>query len=229
MTHPPAPNAEHDSNEQLNPAAAFALLTDQQRSVANARGAVVPYFALVWGIAYLVGFAAIWAIDGPKPAWSLPVAVAIPLYVVLMVAAIALTAVLGIRMSRGFRPGPEASFTGTVYGLAWPIGLIGLTAIGAGLQLHGLSDQLAYLFYPSAYVFFVGVMHLAAAAIWRAPGTLFVGVWSVVVAAIAPFLGYPGNSLFIAIAAGGGFIVLFFVLATRIRRSRRQLSEFTRG
>jgi hypothetical protein len=212
------------SDEELDPAAAFALLTDQQRSVANARGASVPYFPLVWGIAYLVGFAALWAIDGPKPTWSLPVAVAIPLYVVLMVAAIALTAVLGIRMNRGFRAGPEASFTGTVYGLSWPIGLIGITAIGAGLQLHGLSDQLAYLFYPSAYVFFVGVMHLASAAIWRAPESLFVGVWSIAVAAIAPFLGYPGDSLFIAIAAGGGFLVLFSVLAARIRRLRRQTS-----
>jgi len=193
----------------------LALYNDQQRAVAAKMGGFIPGIMAGWGGAWLVGFTALWLIDGLKPAFSLPIGLAIGIFIGVLVIAIGISIWLGVRSSRGVKSGSANAFSGTVYGVTWSVGSIAIGAIGAALIQNGLGSDLANLFYPSIYVFFVGIMYVMAGAIWQAIPSVIVGGWLVVIAAVAPFIGYPWHYLFFAIAGGVG-LLLFSVLGRNL-------------
>ena len=193
----------------LDPAGMLALVRQQQRDIGLQLGGAVPYILLAWGVSWTLGFLSLWSVDGLPT--GLPLGAAVPVFVVLFVAAGGVSAFLGIRSGRGIRSSPDSAFTGTVYGVTWSIGFLGLTAIGIALIQWGLGD-LANLYFASVYVFFCGIMYIIAAAIWHAIPALVAGCWLVLVAATAPFFGYPGNYLVLAIAGGGAFLVMAVAL-----------------
>lgn len=208
--------------EPLDPAEMLALLDRQQRSIESKMGGFVPTIMAVWGIAWLIGFGALWLIDGLQPQFGLPVALAVWIFAVLMVIAFGTSMWLGIRSGRGIRPSAANAFTGTVYGVTWSVGAIALAVFGAGLGYNGMSAQLANVFYPSAYVLFVGIMYLVSGAIWHAVPAVVTGGWMVLLAVIAPFIPYPWASLFFAVA-GGGFFLVFAVISLRYLRREQAL------
>jgi len=171
----------------------LALVRQQQRDIGLQLGGAVPYILLAWGVSWTLGFLSLWSVDGLPT--GLPLGAAVPVFVVLFVAAGGVSAFLGIRSGRGIRSSPDSAFTGTVYGVTWSIGFLGLTAIGIALIQWGLGD-LANLYFASVYVFFCGIMYIIAAAIWHA----------------IPFFGYPGNYLVLASAGGGAFLVMALAL-----------------
>lgn len=196
-----------DEDTTRTPGEMLALVRDQQRSIEGQRGVYVPLILLSWGVAWLLGFGALWLIDGPD-AFALPIAIGAPIFVILLAGAGAVSTVLGIRSSRGLRAGKDGAFPGIVYGQAWWVGSIAIFVLGEGLVRNGMERPLLGIFYPSAYVFFVGIMYVMGAAIWRAAPMLILGGWSIVVAVVAPFAGQPAHLLVFAFAGGGGFLMV---------------------
>ncbi|MGL3151055.1 hypothetical protein ACSS7Z_11925 [Microbacterium sp. A82] len=215
--------------EPLDPAEMLALMKDQQRSVAGQKGAFVPLILLSWGIAWLFGFGALWLIDGPGAAFSLPIGVAIGAFVVLLGGAGVLSTVLGIRSGTGLRGGKDSAFVGIIYGQSWWVGCLAIFALGQALVLQGMHPDLLRVFYPSAYIFFVGVMFVSAAAIWRAVPMLILGGWSIIVSAVAPFVGYPGQYLVYALAGGGGLLIVALWTWIWMRRARSRMAPGARS
>ena len=212
-------------DDALDPTAALALLRDQQRSIEGQLGGFVPVIMLTWGLAWLLGFGALWLIDGARPGFALPLGAAIAVFCVLLAVAIAVSTVLGIRSSRGIRSTRAAAFTGAAYGCTWWVGCLGIAALGGGLVSGGMSPAVANLFYPSAYVMFSGIMFIVAGAIWQAVPSVVLGGWTVLIAAVAPYFGYPTHYLFLAIAGGVGFLALGAASLVRLRSLRRRVVQ----
>ena len=208
----------------LDPAAMLALAQSQQKLIAGQMGSFVPLILLAWGIAWLLGFGALWLVDGLGDAFSLPIAVAAPIFGGLLLAAGALSTVLGIRSGRGLRGGKEGAFAGIVYGQSWWVGSVAVWLIGQALVVNGMSTELLGIFYPSAFIFFAGIMYISAGVIWKAIPMVALGLWSVVLSAVAPFFGNPTHYLIFAIAGGGSFLVASFASIVWLRRARHRIA-----
>ncbi len=193
-------------DDELGAADALELVTRQQDDIQRRMASGVPVILAAWGAAWLFGFLALWLVDGLAPAFRLPLAVAVVIFIALMVGAIVMSIVMGIRMGRGIRSTPEAAWTGTVYGLTWPVGFFAMSALGGALTRAGMPPEAANVFYPTASVMFVGIMYIIAGAIWHAWQAIAMGVWMVLVACVAPFFGSPTHYLVFGIAGGGVFL-----------------------
>lgn len=208
------------ADDALDPAAMYALLQNQQRSVQAQMGDFVPLISGAWGVAWLLGFGSLWLIDGVE-GFSLPVPVAVTVFVAALVLAGGLSAWLGFRTGRGMRGNTGAAFTGIVFGNLWWVGSAAIGILGSGLRAQGMTEQLANFYYPCAYVLFAGIMYIVAGAIWRTVSSVIAGLWLVIVAAVASLFPYPQHYLFLALAAGIGFLALSLTSALRLRRIRR--------
>ncbi|MGO2683720.1 MAG: hypothetical protein ACTIKK_11455 [Agrococcus casei] len=211
-----------DDDEARTPEEMLALVRDQQRSIEGQKGAFVPLILLSWGIAWLVGFGALWLIDG-LDGFALPIAVAAPIFVVLLAGAGVVSTVLGIRSTRGVRGGREDAFAGVIYGQLWWVGALAIFILGQGLVAGGMRSDVLGLFYPAAYLFFAGVMYVVGGIIWHAVPMLVLGAWSLVVAVLGPFAGRPALFLVYALAGGGGFLVVAVWSWIWTRRARGRL------
>lgn len=165
----------------------------------------IPWILFAWGVTWAVGYVALWLIDGAKPAFSLPLPVAVAVFAGLMVAAIVVSAVIGARAGRGIRSSPSAAFTGTVFGITGSAGFFAIYAFAAGMSANGMADSLEPVFFPTGFGIIIGIMYLMAGAIWHAVPSVVMGGLLLVVALIAPFFGYPNNYLFFATAGGAVF------------------------
>ncbi|GAA3942659.1 hypothetical protein [Microbacterium soli] len=207
----------------LDPRDMLALVDDQQRSIAGRVGAFVPYVLLVWGLAWLLGFGALWLAYADDPV--LPVSVAAPIVIGLFLTAGALSAVLALRSARGVRGAPkDKTFSGVVYGQAWWVGALAIFAIGQALTVAGMDRELLDLLYPAMYMFFAGVMFAMAAIIWRAVPMLVLGGWAVLLSAAAAFAGTGGQYLVHALGGGGMLLALGVWTWAWGRRARRRVS-----
>lgn len=220
--HPIDDSASLPDDAALDPEAMLALLNDQRRSVEGQMAAFVPAIITLWGVIWLLGFTVLWLIDGLGPAFSLPLPLAIGIFVALLAVGIVVSAVLGIRSGRGIRGNATAAFTGAVYGATWSVGAVAIVVFGQGLYVNGMDRELANIFYPVAFVVFAGIMNLVAGAIWHAVPSIILGVWTVLVAVIAPFFGYPTHYLVLALAGGLGYLALGIAMYVRLHRVRRR-------
>ncbi|MDQ1552908.1 MAG: hypothetical protein QOD50_2330 [Actinomycetota bacterium] len=209
--------ASAEGETPLSPAAALAVLNNQQRIVSGRLGSNVWIITGTWGVAWLLGFLVIWAMDSHFSGFALQTWLGWTIFAALFAAAIVVSAVLGIRSGRGIRSNSANSFTGTVYGVTWAVAMLSISVFGAGLLSHGMTAGLADLFYPSAYTLLVGILYLAAAAIWRIVQMIVAGAFLVLLAVVAPFLGHPTNYLVFGIAGGAMFLTLAIVGAVRLR------------
>ncbi len=209
--------ASAEGESPLSPAAALAVLKSQQRIVSGRLGSSVWIITGAWGVAWLLGFLAIWVMDSHFAGFELPTWLGWTIFAGLFAAAIVVSAVLGIRSGRGIRSNSANSFTGTVYGVTWAVAMLGISVLGAGLLTHGMTAQIADLFYPSAYTLVVGILYLAAAAIWRVVQMIIAGATLVALAVVAPFLGHPANYLAFGVVGGAMFLTLAIVGGVRIR------------
>ena len=204
---PSAAGAAAADDEPLDPAAALELLTRQQFDVDRRLAAGLPLILFAWGIAWSVGFGMLWLIDGLAPGFRMPLPLAVGTFIVLMIGALAVSGIVGARMGRGLRTGPDAAWSGTVFGLTWPIGYVGVWALGSTLVYNGMPPDLLNIYYPTVSVMFVGLMYIVAGALWRNWQSIALGLWVGLVACIAPWFGYPTHYLVFAIGGGGVFLV----------------------
>lgn len=198
----------------------YALIEEQQHDIVRKQAAIVPRMALTWGLAWLLGFLALWLVDGASPVFALPVPAAIALFVLANVMGVAVSTVLGVRNNRGYRPSRQDIFTGAVYGNTWSIGILAILLMGWGLSTQGMPAVIAGHFYPAALVVFAGTMYITAGAIGQAVPSVLAGASLVVVGALSTFIPAPWHFLFLAVAAGGSFLVLWAVSLRFSQRAR---------
>jgi hypothetical protein len=216
------------ADSPLSASAALKLLDNQQRRVANERGRFVFPITLGWTVAWLIGFLALWSIDGPVAdhignGRGLPLPAALTIFLVLLVAAIVISIVQGVRGGRGFK-GSASAFTGTVYGISWSVAMIAIGVLGGALQANGMSTTVGNIYYPCVYTFAVGLLYLMAGAIWRSVSSVVAGGCVILVAVVAAWFGYPNHYLVLAIGGGGTFLVLAIHDVVAGRRVRAQIA-----
>ncbi|TQL47205.1 hypothetical protein FB562_0257 [Homoserinimonas aerilata] len=210
-------NTAHDDDTPLDPAEMLALVQRQQGDMQRRMARYVPWILLSWALAWGVGFGMLWLVDGARPGFSVPLAVAGPVFGVLLVGAGVTSGVLGARSGRGIRSSKAAEFTGTTYGVTWSVGLVALFALGASLTHNGASPEVMNIFYPAVSLVFVGVMYIIAGAIWHAIPSIWMGGAIVAIAVIGSFFGYPTHYLVYAILGGGVFLAGAVVTAVYSR------------
>lgn len=217
MSHEPS-SLDHD--EPLPTAdEALALIRQQQSALERDQLSGIPWILAVWGVAWTVGFLALWSgYEGGNPWFQLPLAVAGTVFGVLIVGSIVISAVIGMRLNRGVR-GPS-NFSGAVYGIAWPVVSLGAYLIGVALAVNGMDRELQSLFFPAIYALVAGAMYLMGAALWRSVDQLVLGAVIIVAGTVAPFFGAPTNNLVMALLGGGSFLIAALVMQLGLRRGR---------
>jgi len=190
----------------LDPAAMLALVHNQQDGISRSMARQIPWILLAWGIAWVVGYGALWLIDGARPAFALPTPVASVIFATLLIAASVLSAIIGSRSGRGIRSSSSAAFTGTVFGVTAFAGFLSIWVFAAAMSANGMPESLEPLFFPTGMGIIIGIMYLMAGAIWHAVPSIVLGGLLLAVALIAPFFGYPHHYLFFAIAGGAVFL-----------------------
>lgn len=208
---------DRDSDRPFDPAAMLELLESQQFEVRRRLASFVPWILGAWGVAWSVGFGLLWLIDGARPVLSVPLPIAAAVFGVLMIAAIVLSAVLGVRSGRGIRTAPGARTTGTVFGVVGTGWFFAAYIFGSVLAMHGMDRALLTLYYPTMSALIVGFMYVLAGGIWRIPAAIWLGAWVVIVGLVAPFLGYPHHYAVFALGGGGVFLLAAVVTAIRPR------------
>lgn len=202
----------------------LALLQDQQATVTGRMAAFVPWILVAWGLAWLIGFLVLWTDALGRPGEAPGVAAGLT-FAGLLVAAGAVSAVLGIRSGRGLRGTRESAVVGIVYGNLWWLGSLAVGVIGQALVRAGMPTQALGVFYPSAFIFFAGIMYVMSGLIWQAYPMMVLGVWSVIVAAVGAFLPQPSHYLLYALGGGGAFLIVAAWSAWWVRRAGRRVAS----
>lgn len=199
----------------LDPAEALALAERQQRAVGLSYVKPVLWLYLIWGVAWLVGYLALWLgyVTDWLPLWTGGV-----IFGALIIVSIVVSALVGARLGRGVQ-GPS-NFAATIYGMSWSLFGIAFAALGLGLMFNGMSSQLASLFFPSIYAFMAGIMYVLGAALWYERSQLVLGILLLLVGSIAPLIGAPTNNLVMAIGGGGGFLAAAAYFALQLKTVR---------
>jgi len=89
-----------DDGPAPDPREMHALMEDQGRVAVDAQTSFVWIMEVVWGVAWILGYTALWLIDG-SDAVSLPLPVAVGIFAGLIGVGVVVSVVLGIRGSTG--------------------------------------------------------------------------------------------------------------------------------
>ncbi|MBX9471541.1 hypothetical protein [Microcella sp.] len=198
---------------------ALALIREQQSALERDQLSGIPWILGVWGVAWTVGFLALWSgYEGGNPWFRLPLGLAAAIFGVLLIGSIIISAVIGMRLNRGVR-GPS-NFSGAVYGIAWPVVSLGAYLIGVALAVNGMDSTLQSLYFPAIYALVAGAMYLMGAALWRSIDQLVLGAVIIVAGTVAPFFGAPTNNLVMAVLGGGSFLIAAAVMNLGLKRGR---------
>lgn len=211
-------------DDALPPAEMLALLQDQQRTVTGRMAGFVPWILVSWGVAWLVGFLVLWSDAVRRPEGHPPSLPAGLVFAGMLLAAVVTSALLGIRSGRGLRGTRESAVLGIVYGNMWWLGSFAIAAIGQALSRAGMAGELLAIFYPSAFIFYAGVMYVMSGLIWHAYPMIVLGVWSVIVSAVGAFVPQPAHYLLYALAGGGAFLLVAAWSAWWVRAARRRVA-----
>jgi hypothetical protein len=212
----PSPD-QHADDGPFDAAASLRVIREAQE---RARAANEPDCRLlygVWGVAWLGGYLTLWtsarATGGQPEGWAFAV------FGVLLLSAVVVTAVHSIRRTAGTR-GVSAR-AGAVYGWSWFLGFVAQGAVVGGLAEAGASPEVMALAANGIACIVVGLLYLGGAIAFDDRGLLVLGVWILVVAAGATLAGLPGTFLIMALAGGGGFLLMAAVEHARVLRRRR--------
>lgn len=199
----------------LDPAETLRLIRQQQEA---ARDATEPDGRLLfgaWGLAWLIGYLAMWTTaretGSPEPwaGWVLAGCI---------VGATTFTIVHSVTRTAGTR-GASARI-GALYGWTW---FLAFTAFGVMLGAMGDAGAPPEVMAIAANGFaclIVGLMYIAGGLLFEENRMAAVGAWMLVTAVLAAFAGMPNTYLVMAVAGGGGFLVMVGV--EQVFRTRRR-------
>ena len=192
-------------------AEALAIIAAQRSRADDTRPSGTLLFG-IWGVAWLVGYGALWltAFDSGTPS-VLAAAIAIG----GGIAAVAVTIVHTTHRTRGIA-GASAR-QGLLYGLAWPIGFVAQTMIVAGLGQAGAANEVTALAANAIAALVVGLLYIAGGMMLDLTSMYVIGGWMALTGAAAALAGVPGSYLVMALAGGGGMLVGALVESVRAR------------
>lgn len=197
--------------EGLDPRAAAELIGRTEAHTRRSLAIRLPAVYAAWGTAWLVGLGVMWlSVRGQDP-YQGPGALSAILLGVLLVAAMAVTAVMVIRATRGLEGVSEVR--GRIYGLSWPIGFAAWFAVVGGVAQQGASDQVLGVLGASGPLLVTSVIYVLGAAIWLDWSMFVIGAWLALVTAVGAFTGPVTVLLVDAVAGGGGFLAIAAYLA----------------
>jgi hypothetical protein len=110
---------------------------------------------------------------------------------VLLAAATVVSIVTGERADRGAR-GPSRA-AGAIYGWSWTLGFCTLGAVNTGVTRLGLPHDAVTLLWSGSSLLLIGVLSLAAGALFQDRFQYALGFWILVTAASSVFVGVAGN------------------------------------
>ena len=194
----------HEPGPAEPPTAADALAeidATRQRTARSLRPSPLGMF-VPWGVGYLVGFGGVWlAIRGVLPDAVVPVLLGVAALVPLVATGITIT-----RSGRGLA-GPSRRVV-VLFGWTWVLGFAALCAINLRLTALGLPAPTLSLMWSGSALLLVGLLYLAGGALRNHVPQYVLGIWTLLTAVATVFVGYPANFLVLALAGGGGFVVL---------------------
>lgn len=202
--------------DQLDAAASLALIHAQQEHVRDRGEPDARLLFAMWGTAWLGGYLALFLTARTSPTFQ-PSALAFAVFGVVLVGAAVGTVVHVLRRSAGVR-GPSAR-SGAMYGWSWFLGFLAVYLVNTGIVNAGASDEVIAIAWNSTSCLVVGVLYMAGGALWQERPMFALGVWIVIVTGAAAVVGMPWTYLVMAVAGGGGMLVL--ALGDQVRRVRR--------
>ncbi|MHA7135119.1 hypothetical protein [Oerskovia turbata] len=223
-----------DDDLPLDPTESLRLIAAQQEKAKDVEPDGRVLYG-VWGLAWLLGYSTLYvsmrraadatatatggagaggAVGQPEP-WAFAV------FGGLLIGAVALTITHILTRSRGLR-GTSAR-SGALYGWAWIIAFGAMSLVLAGLARAGANPEVMALASNSLSCLIVGIMYLTGAAMWQETRLYVLGVWILLVAGVATVVGLPGLYLVMALAGGGGFLLLALVEQVLRVRARRRI------
>lgn len=234
------PTQGTDDDLPLDPAESLRLIAAQQQKAKDIEPDGRVLYG-VWGLAWLLGYSTLYtsslrsadaaatatgatgvsgAVGQPEP-WAFAV------FGTLLIAAVALTIVHVLTRVSGVR-GANAR-AGALYGWAWTIGFVAMSMVLAGLARAGANPEVMALASNALACLVVGLLYLAGGAMWHETRLYVLGVWVLLVAGAATIAGMPGTYLVMAVAGGGGFLLMTLVEHVLRVRGRRRVAGGARA
>ncbi len=211
---------DDDSAPGLSPAESLALVDRQSARVRASTGVRVELLYAAWGVAWLLGFGAIWATASSASPVRLPGPVAGVVLTVLMVGAMVTTVVHTGHQVRGLRS-PD-TLRGTLYGWSWTVSFIGLWAVLLLLDREGVEQEVLDVLWPAGSALLVAALYLAGSAVWRDVHMFALGGWIVACVVAGVAAGVPTMFAVMSLAGGSGFLVAAAWFAVRAGRLGRR-------
>ncbi|WP_460436331.1 hypothetical protein [Angustibacter speluncae] len=202
-------------DDGLTPAESLALVQQQTAHVRKGTDVRVELLYGAWGLAWLIGFAAMWAARSDSSPLRPPVLVAGLVLAAVMVAAVVVTVGHTARQTRGVLS--SDALRGALYGWTWPVSFAGLTAVLVTLARRGADPALLEVLWPAGSCLLVAALYMMGSAVWRDPHMFALGAWFAVCVVAGVLVGVPGMFAVMSLAGGGGFLAAatYFVLRSR--------------
>ncbi len=199
----------------LDPAETLRLIRQQQEA---ARDATEPDGRLLfgaWGLAWVIGYLAMWTTareTGSPAPWAGWV------FACCIAGATTFTIVHSITRTAGTR-GTSAR-VGALYGWTWFLAFTALGVVLGAMGNAGASPEVMAIAANGFACVIVGLMYIAGGLLFEENRMALVGGWMLVAAVLAAFAGMPTTYLVMAVAGGGGFLVM--VAVEQVLRARRR-------
>lgn len=210
------------AERELSAAESIALIEDQQRTVGTQLEPDSRLLYAVWGVTLAVGWGLLHLGVSDAAPFQVPNLAAGVGFAALMVAAVGVTAVHTSRRVAGVRG--LSNRQGAMYGVTWAVGFGALTLIMGGAERAGLPDDLIALLWGCGAALVIGLLYMAAGALWQDALQYGLGIWVLVVAAAAAASGPSYVYAVLAVGIGAGFAIACAVSTVRMAREPRARS-----
>ena len=196
-----------------DPAAMLNLMRDQRRRTQRWELRLYVVMLVAWAVSWGIGFGALWSAEstGGNPWLRIPDAVAWAVFGGLLVAAIIISIVAGVRSGTAVR-GPSR-LAGALYGWSWTISMVAAWGVLTAVRRAGLSDSAMSVLAPALFILIVGVLYLAGGALWRSTVQYALGVVMIVTVVGASFAGAPTHHLIYATVGPAAMLTVAVMMA----------------
>ncbi len=190
------------------PDEALAVIDAQRSAFLKRHGIKATPLLTAWGLAWLVGYAALALYR--RPDYGLPLAPYL-FFCGCLAVALLFTFAYVVPKARGIRG--RSSREGTYYGLAWalgmPLGAIILSRVNAFLATLNTSqaNEVSSVVSNAVPCLVVGVIFLMSAALWNETVMGVLGGWILLVTLVVTIVGMPWAWWIMSVAGGGGMLV----------------------
>ncbi|MFV2144166.1 hypothetical protein [Isoptericola sp. G70] len=213
---------EHDDDAPgrppLDPAESLRLIEESQQRVRAATEPDGRLLYLVWGVAWLVGYLVLWS--SARPHGGAPGAIGFAVFFALLAVAMTITVVHSV--VRGAATRGPSNRTDAMYGWSWCLGFLSYPFIIGGIADAGASDEVIGLVANALACVIVGLLYLAGGTFFCDNRLYVLGLWILLTGGIATVAGMPATYLVMALAGGGGFLVMCGIEVVLVARRRRR-------